>query len=111
MHKIFYNLCPSYLNFVLIKDVYQYNTRSNMYNFLVSHCHGVDNSTSSYTGINTLVGSHILGTVFLDIWCWFMWKQNRYALVLTPFLLVFVKDMAIQAYSTSVVPYIRRLVL
>ena len=47
VHKIFYNLSPSYLkeNFVPFKDVYQYNARSSGYNFLVPHCHGVDYST------------------------------------------------------------------
>ena len=36
-----------------LKDVYQYNTRSSEYNFLVPDCHGVDNSTfyMYYTGI------------------------------------------------------------
>ena len=37
VHKIFYNLCPSYLqeNFVPLRDVHHHNTRSSCYSFLV----------------------------------------------------------------------------
>ena len=37
VHKIFYNLCPSYLqeNFVPLRDVQHHNTRSSGYKFLV----------------------------------------------------------------------------
>ena len=53
VHKIFYNLCPSYLqeNFVPLRDVHHYNTRSSGYNFLVPNCKGVEDSTFYYTGI------------------------------------------------------------
>ena len=53
VHKIFYNLCPSYLqeNFVPLRDVHHHNTRSSGYNFLVPNCKGVEDSTFYYTGI------------------------------------------------------------
>ena len=53
LHKIFYDLCPTYLkiNFVPLKGVHQYCTRSSHYNFLVPHCHNLDKSTFTYAGI------------------------------------------------------------
>lgn len=53
VHKIFYNLCPSYLkeNFVPLKEVHHHNTRSSGYNFLVPRCQGIDSSTFYYNGI------------------------------------------------------------
>lgn len=53
VHKIFYNLCPTYLkqNFVPLNSVHQYNTRSSGNNFLVPHCRSVENSTFYYRGI------------------------------------------------------------
>ena len=53
VHKIFYNLCPSYLqeNFVPLIDVHHHNTRSSGYNFLVPNCKGVEDSTLYYIGI------------------------------------------------------------
>ena len=53
VHKIFYDLCPTYLNenVVPLKDVHQYCTRSSLYNFLVSYCQNLDKSTFTYAGI------------------------------------------------------------
>ena len=55
VHKIFYNLCPSYLqeNFVPLRDAHHHNTRC--YNFLVPNCKGVEDSTFYY-GILFLSG-------------------------------------------------------
>ena len=45
VHKVFYDLCPTYLkeNFVPLKDVHQYCSRSSHYNFLVPHCQNLTN--------------------------------------------------------------------
>ena len=53
VYKIFYDLCPSHLkeNFVPLKDVHQYCTRSSRYSFLVPHCQNLDKSTFFYAGI------------------------------------------------------------
>ena len=53
MHKIFYEMCPTYLkdNYVPLKDEHQFCTRSSCYNFLVPHCRSLDNFTFTYTGI------------------------------------------------------------
>ena len=53
VHKIFYNLCPTYLkkNFVRLNAVHLYDTRSSRYNFLVPHCRSVEHSTFYYRGI------------------------------------------------------------
>ena len=53
MHKLFYDLCPTYLkeHFVPLKDVHQYCTRSIHYNFLVPHYQNLDKSTFTYAGI------------------------------------------------------------
>ena len=53
MHKILYDLCPTYLNenFVPLKDVHKYCTRSSGNNFLVPNCQNLDKSTFIYAGI------------------------------------------------------------
>ena len=53
MHKIFYNLCPTYMKetFVPLSEVHQHNTRSRGYNFSVPLCRSVDNTTFYHTGI------------------------------------------------------------
>ena len=53
MHKIFYDLCPTYLkeNFVPLRDVHQYCTRSSHYNFLIFHCQNLDKFTFTNAGI------------------------------------------------------------
>ena len=53
VHKIFYNLCPTYMkeNFVPLSEVHQHNTRSRGYNFSVPLCRSVDNTTFYHTGI------------------------------------------------------------
>ena len=53
VHKIFYNLCPTYLkeNFVRLNAVHLHVTISSRYNFLVPHCRSVEHSTFYYRGI------------------------------------------------------------
>ena len=53
VHKIFYNLCPTYLkeNFVRLNAVHLHDTRSSRYNFLVPHYRSVEHSTFYYRGI------------------------------------------------------------
>ena len=49
VYNIFCDLCSTYLkeNFVPLKEVYQYNTRSSCYSLLVSYCQSLDKSTFS----------------------------------------------------------------
>ena len=53
VHKIFYNLCPTYLkeNFVRLNAVHLHDTRSSRYNFLVTYCRSVEHSSFYYRGL------------------------------------------------------------